>query len=87
MFRRPVARHNRVWQADLSEFETTAGGSWILTVVVDYRAKTCLSCSAIGTQTARDVVVTIEAAIAEAERLMATRVIVSDNDSGYKSDL
>lgn len=102
VFRRPVPRRNRVWQTDFSEFETT-GARWMLSAAVDYWAKTCLTCSANGTQAARDVVTTIEAAIAEAERLMGHSlrddcvdadtgeifplVIVSDNGPGYKSDL
>jgi transposase InsO family protein len=71
--------------------------------VVDYVAKVCLTCSANATQTARDAVATIEAAIEEAERLMGhsleedcvdpetgeifALVIVSDNGPGYKADL
>lgn len=34
-FRIAPARRNRVWQADFTEFETSAGGTWRLGVVVD----------------------------------------------------
>ena len=102
VFKHPTPRRNRVWQTDFSEFETTAAGRWMLTGVVDYKAKVCLTCSANGTQTARDAVASIEAAIAEAERLIGRRleddcvdpktgevfpiVIVSDNGPAYKSE-
>lgn len=102
VFRHPMPRRNRVWQTDFSDFETTAGGTWALSGLVDYWAKVCLTCSANGTQTARDAVATLEAAIAEAERLLGHSlaedcvddetgeifpvVIVSDNGPAYKSD-
>lgn len=72
VFRQPMPRRNRVWQTDFSDFETTAGGTWALAGVIDYWDKVCLTCTANGTQTALDAVATLEAAIAEAERLMAT---------------
>lgn len=102
VFRAPTPRRNRVWQTDFSEFETTTAGTWMLTGMVDYWAKVALAASANGTQTARDAVATLEAAIAEAERLMGHTlaedcvdpetgeifavVIVSDNGPAYKSD-
>jgi transposase InsO family protein len=101
-FDAPPSRRNRVWQTDFSEFETTTGGTWRITAVVDYAAKLCLACHANGTQTARDAVAVIEAAIAEAERLLGhplhedcldpntgelhPLVIASDNGPAYKSD-
>lgn len=101
-FDAPPSRRNRVWQTDFSEFETTAGGTWRITGVVDYAAKLCLACHANGTQTARDAVTVLEAAIAEAEQLLGhplaeectdpetselhPLVIVSDNGPAYKSD-
>ncbi|MGH3021222.1 MAG: transposase [Gaiellaceae bacterium] len=101
-FDAPPRRRNRVWQTDFSEFETTAGGTWRITAVVDYAAKLCLACHANGTQTAKDAVSVIEAAISEAERLLGRPlaedcldeetselhplVIVSDNGPAYKSD-
>lgn len=102
-FDAPQTRRNRVWQTDFSEFETTAGGTWQITGVVDYAAKICLACHANGTQMARDAVAVLEAAIAEAERLLghplkedvvdhdtgevSKIVVVTDNGPAYKSDL
>lgn len=101
-FKRPTPRRNRVWQTDFSAFETTASGEWMLTGAVDYWAKVCLTCSANGTQTARDAVATMESAMAEAESLLGHSLaedctdpdtgeifpltIVSDNGPAYKSD-
>jgi len=101
-FDAPPRQRNRVWQTDFSEFETTAGGTWRITAVVDYAAKLCLAAHANGTQTARDAVCVLEAAIAEAERLLGRPlreecldpesgelhplVIVTDNGPAYKSD-
>lgn len=102
MFKYPTPRRNRVWQTDFSEFETTAAGTWMITGVVDYWAKVALTTTANPTQTARDAVASLEAAIAEAEALMGHSlvedcvdpdtgevfavVIVSDNGPAYKSD-
>lgn len=101
-FVEPPRRRNRVWQTDFSEFETSAGGTWQITGVVDYAAKLCLACHANGTQMGRDAVAVIEAAIHEAERLLghplkddlvdpdsgelSTLVVVTDNGPAYKSD-
>lgn len=101
-FDAPPTRRNRVWQTDFTEFETTTGGTWRVTGVVDYAAKLCLACHANGTQTARDAVAVIEAAIAVVEELLGRPlvedcldretgelhplVIVSDNGPAYKSD-
>lgn len=102
VFEVPPTRRNRLWQTDFSEFETTAGGDWQLGGVVDYVAKVNLACPLTPTQTARDAVAKIEAAMAEAERLVGTTlledcvdvetgeieplVIVSDNGPAYRSD-
>ena len=102
VFKYPTPRRNRVWQTDFSEFETTAAGTWMITAVVDYWAKVALTTTANPTQTARDAVASLEAAIAEAEALMGHSlvedcvdpdtgevfavVIVSDNGPAYKSD-
>jgi putative transposase len=101
-FDAPPRRRNRVWQTDFSEFETSTGGTWRITAVVDYAAKLCLAVHANGTQTARDAVRVLEAALAEAERLLGHPLaedcldpesaelhpltIVSDNGPAYKSD-
>ncbi|HEX2063618.1 MAG TPA: integrase core domain-containing protein [Acidimicrobiales bacterium] len=102
VFKYPTPRRNRVWQMDFSEFETTTAGTWMLSGVVDYWAKVCLTATANATQTARDAVASLEAALAEAEALMGHSmaedcvdadtgevfavVIVTDNGPAYKSD-
>lgn len=99
----PPTRRNRVWQTDFSEFETAGAGKWELSGVVDYVAKVCLACPVNPTETARDAIRALEAAIAGAEALIGTTleedcvdpetgevdplVIVSDNGPAYKADL
>ena len=96
-------RRNRIWQMDFSDFETTTGGNWQICSVVDYVSKYSLACTASGTQTARDAVETLAAAMAEAELQLGRPlvddcrdpltgevhplVIVSDNGPAFKSDL
>jgi putative transposase len=102
VFVAPPTRRNRVWQTDFSEFETAGSGKWELSGVVDYVAKVCLACPVNPTETAKDAIAAILAAIAEAEALIGTSlaedcvnaetgeleplVIVSDNGPAYKSD-
>jgi putative transposase len=94
-------RRNRVWQTDFTEYETGRGGTWRLAPVVDYATKACLVVPVSGTTAARDAVRSIEAAIAEAERLLghplsddcvdpetgelSPLTIVTDNGPAYKS--
>ena len=94
-------RRNRVWQTDFTEYETSRGGTWRLAPVVDYATKLSLAVPVSGTTTARDAIGAIEAAIAEAERLLGHPLlddcvdretgelfpvtIVSDNGPAYKS--
>lgn len=103
VFIAPPTRRNRIWQTDFSVFETTRGGIWSLSGVVDYATKVCLACPPSGTQSAIEAVESLEAAIRCAEELLnlpliddclnpATGeldrlVIVSDNGPAYKSDL
>jgi transposase InsO family protein/transposase-like protein len=100
-FDAPPVRRNRVWQMDFSEFETTRGGTWQLGGVIDYVAKYSLACPASGTQTAADAVAAVEAAMDEAERILAIAlkedlvdpetgevlaiVLVTDNGPAFKS--
>jgi hypothetical protein len=70
VFLDPPGRRNRVWQADFTEFETTAHGTWRILVVVDYATKVCLAAAVTGTSAARDAIESLELAIAEAERLI-----------------
>ena len=95
------ARRNRVWQTDFTEFETTAGGTWRISPVLDYATKFCLASPIVGQTAARDAIEVLGQAIAAAERLLerplledcldpATGelqhlVIVTDNGAAYKS--
>jgi transposase InsO family protein len=97
----PPARRNRVWQTDFTEFETTTHGTWRIAGVVDYHSKLCLAAPVSGTQTARDAIAAVRAAIVTAEDLLGTPLvddcidpatgelhpvtIVSDNGPAYKS--
>ncbi|MGF1616503.1 MAG: integrase core domain-containing protein [Acidimicrobiia bacterium] len=97
----PPARRNRLWQADFSEFETLAAGTWNLGGVVDYWAKVNLGCAVTVTKTTRDAIGFFEAALTEVEVLLAmswvedltdpvtgeigTLRIVTDNGSCFKS--
>lgn len=95
-------RCNRIWQMDFSDFETTAGGTWQICPVIDYVAKYTFEIQATGTQTARDAVAALQAAITQAEDLLGMSlvedctdavtkevhplVIVTDNGSAFKSE-
>jgi transposase InsO family protein len=94
-------RRNRVWQTDFTEFETTTHGTWRISGVVDYWSKLCLAAPVSGTQTARDAINAVKAAIAAAEALLGCPLIedcldpstgkihpvtiVTDNGPAYKS--
>lgn len=94
-------RRNRVWQTDFTEFETSRGGTWRVSPVLDYATKVCLAAPVSGTTAARDAIAAVEAAIAEAERLLGHSLledcvdpdtgeltpvtIVTDNGPAYKS--
>lgn len=95
------SRRNRVWQADFSEFETAAQGTWQLGGVVDYVTKVALACPISATQTAGDLCAAFDAAEARAGELAgrplwedcadpdtgeaAPIVIVTDNGPAMKS--
>lgn len=66
----PPTRRNRVWQMDFSRFETTTGGTWNISAVLDYATKCCLAAPITGTQGARDAVGALQAAIDAAEELL-----------------
>ncbi len=94
-------RRNRVWQTDFTEYETSRHGTWRIAPVVDYATKVNLAATISGTTAARDAIAAIEAAIAQAERLLGHRLlddcldrvtgellpvtIVTDNGPAYKS--
>lgn len=42
-------RRNRVWQTDFTEVETSKGGTWRISPVVDYAAKLALATPVSGT--------------------------------------
>ena len=100
MFLEPPTRRCRVWQSDFSEFETTGGGAWRLSGVVDYVAKVALACP-VTTQTAAGAIASLEAARAQAEAWLgqsllsecldahtgelAPIAVVTDNGPAYKS--
>lgn len=101
VFLDPPVRRNRVWQADFTEFETSAHGTWRILVVIDYATKVCLAAAVTATSTARDAIESLEVAIGEVERLlghgllddcvdpasgaMRPCVIVTDNGPAFKS--
>jgi transposase InsO family protein len=94
-------RRNRVWQTDFTEVETSQGGTWRISPVVDYAAKVALATPVSGTTGARDAIAAVKAAIKEAERLLGHSLledcidpvtgeitpvtIVTDNGPAYKS--
>jgi putative transposase len=80
----PPTGRNQVWQTDFSELETTSGGTWQFSPVVDYHAKLSLSSPASTTKTTHDAISAVEAAIREAERLLARPLIteLTDPDTG-----
>lgn len=73
----PVTRRNRVWQMDFFELETSGGGTWRSGDVIDYWAKLVLAGPVTPTQTGPDAVVSVQAAIDEAARLL-DRPLVDD---------
>jgi transposase InsO family protein len=100
-FRMVPTRRNRVWQADFTEFETSAGGTWRLGIVVDYVTKVCLAVAILGRTAAQDAIDMLRTAIEEAERLcdrplldecldpatgeLQRLVVVTDNGPAFKS--
>jgi putative transposase len=73
----PVTRRNRVWQMDFFELETSGGGTWRSGDVIDYATKLVLAGPVTATQTARDAVASVQAAIDEAEQLL-DRPLIDD---------
>ena len=73
----PPVRRNRVWQADFTQFETTAEGTWQLCPGVDYATKVALACPVGATQGATDLISALQAAVEGAEALLG-RPLVED---------
>ena len=80
----PPRRRNRLWQADFSEFETTAAGVWNLGGVVDYWGKVNLACEVTITKKTGDAIAFFEAALAEVETLLGISWVedLTDSDTG-----
>jgi putative transposase len=62
--------HNRVWQMDFSEFETSCGGIWRICAVIDYVTKYCLAATITPTARGQDALACLIAAVGRAERLL-----------------
>ena len=73
----PPVRRNRVWQADFTQFETTAEGIWRLCPVVDYATKAALACPITPTQGATDLIAALQSAVDAVEALLG-RPLVED---------
>ena len=80
----PPTRRNRLWQADFSEFETAAAGTWNLGGVVDYWAKANLAFTVTVAKTTADAIGFLEAAPAEVENLLGIGWVedLADPDTG-----
>ena len=100
-FLHPPTRRNQVWQMDFFELETAGGGTWRSGDVVDYWGKVVLAGPVTKTQTHRDAIASVLAAIDEAERLLGKPLIedltdadgtlhpiflVTDNGPCFKAD-
>ncbi|MDP9434721.1 MAG: DDE-type integrase/transposase/recombinase, partial [Actinomycetota bacterium] len=70
-------RRNRVWQMDFFELETSGGGTWRSGDVIDYATKLVLAGPVTPTQTARDAIASVQAALDRAEQLLG-RPLVED---------
>ena len=80
-------RRNQVWQMDFFELETSGGGTWRSGDVIDYATKLVLAGPVTPTQTHRDAIASVQAAIDEAERLLARPLIddlAVDPETGEK---
>lgn len=70
VFRDPPTERNRVWQTDFSEFETTNGGIWRISAVIDYATKYCLAITVTPTSRGIDAVRCVQLAIEEAQHIL-----------------
>ena len=74
-------RPNRVWQADFTQFETTAQGIWRLCPVVDYATRVALACPLATTQGATDLIAALHSAVEAAEALLGRPLVVDYVDA------
>lgn len=77
---------NRVWQMDITEFETSGGGIWRIHDVCDYASKYCLASIARATGTATDAIDAMNIAIAEARSVLGRPIILDCFDSDDAAD-
>lgn len=63
-------RRNRVWQMDFFELETSGGGTWRSGDVIDYATKLVLAGPVSATQTHRDAIASVQAALDRAGELL-----------------
>jgi len=63
-------RRNRVWQMDFFELETSGGGTWRSGDVIDYATKLVLAGPVSATQTHRDAIASVQAALDRASELL-----------------
>jgi len=78
VFRDPPTQHNRVWQMDFSEFETSSGGIWRICAVIDYATKYCLAATITPTARGQDALACLLTAVQRAERLLGLQDLRSD---------
>jgi transposase InsO family protein len=71
---------NRVWQVDVTEFETANGGVWRIHNVVDYASKYNLASIARATATALDAIDSVNAAEHEMRSVLEIPLIVDCYD-------
>jgi putative transposase len=69
VFRDPPRQHNRVWQIDLTEFETTVGGILRVYVVIDYATKCCQAATVTPTARVAEALTCLREGVAEGKRL------------------
>ena len=83
-FLEPPVRRNRVQQADFTQFEATAEGTWRLCPVTDYATKLVLACPITLTQGATDQISALQGAVDAAEELLGRPLIegCADPDTG-----
>ncbi len=81
-FLQPPTRRNRVWQMDFFELETAGGGTWRSGDIIDYATKLVLAGPVTATQTGRDAVASVQAAVEQAEILLGGPLIEDLIDPG-----
>jgi transposase InsO family protein len=77
-------RRNRVWQMDFFELETSGGGTWRSGDVIDYATKLVLAGPVSATQTHRDAIASVQAAIDRAGELLGRPLLddLTDTTTG-----